>query len=307
MENMLLLNCLESVLGKSKKTASGNYAFHCPICNHHKPKLEIQLQTNTKGENPFHCWVCNTKGLQLPNLFKKVKTSREKVFELRSILGVSFKQDLEKTNTNVELPKEFKHLIADTSLEARQAKAYLKKRGITDTEIIKYNIGHITSGQYANSVIVPSYDSTYSINYFISRTLNPNASRKYDTPKCNKNEIIGFESLINWDLPIILVEGSFDAIAVRRNAIPLFGKSISQALMLKLVESSVKTIYIALDRDAQKDALNHALTLLNYGKEVYWVDMDDKDPSEMGFETFTEKLHNAQPLTFTDIMIKKLN
>ena len=120
---MLLLNCLESVLGKSKKTASGNYAFHCPICNHHKPKLEIQLQTNTKGENPFHCWVCNTKGLQLPNLFKKVKTSREKVFELRSILGVSFKQDLEKTNTNVELPKEFKHLIADTSLEARQAKA----------------------------------------------------------------------------------------------------------------------------------------------------------------------------------------
>ena len=304
---MLLLNCLESVLGKSKKTASGNYAFHCPICNHHKPKLEIQLQTNTKGENPFHCWVCNTKGLQLPNLFKKVKTSREKVFELRSILGVSFKQDLEKTNTNVELPKEFKHLIADTSLEARQAKAYLKKRGITDTEIIKYNIGHITSGQYANSVIVPSYDSTYSINYFISRTLNPNASRKYDTPKCNKNEIIGFESLINWDLPIILVEGSFDAIAVRRNAIPLFGKSISQALMLKLVESSVKTIYIALDRDAQKDALNHALTLLNYGKEVYWVDMDDKDPSEMGFETFTEKLHNAQPLTFTDIMIKKLN
>ena len=304
---MLLLNCLESVLGKSKKTASGNYAFHCPICNHHKPKLEIQLQTNTKGENPFHCWVCNTKGLQLPNLFKKVKTSREKVFELRSILGVSFKQDLEKTNTNVELPKEFKHLIADTSLEARQAKAYLKKRGITDTEIIKYNIGHVTSGQYANSVIVPSYDSTYSINYFISRTLNPNASRKYDTPKCNKNEIIGFESLINWDLPIILVEGSFDAIAVRRNAIPLFGKSISQALMLKLVESSVKTIYIALDRDAQKDALNHALTLLNYGKEVYWVDMDDKDPSEMGFETFTEKLHNAQPLTFADIMIKKLN
>ena len=307
MENMLLLNCLESVLGKSKKTASGNYAFHCPLCNHHKPKLEIQLQTNTKGENPFHCWVCNTKGLQLPNLFKKVKTSREKIFELRSILGVSFKQDLEKTNTNVELPKEFKHLIADTSLEARQAKAYLKKRGITDTEIIKYNIGHITSGQYANSVIVPSYDSTYSINYFISRTLNPNASRKYDTPKCNKNEIIGFESLINWDLPIILVEGSFDAIAVRRNAIPLFGKTISQALMLKLVESSVKTIYIALDRDAQKAALNHALTLLNYGKEVYWVDMDDKDPSEMGFEHFTEKLHNAQPLTFTDIMIKKLN
>jgi len=77
--------------------------------------------------------------------------------------------------------------------------------------------------------------------------------------------------------------------------------------MKKLVESNVKTIYIALDRDAKKDALDHALTLTNYGKEVYWVDMEDKDPSEMGFEQFTEKLHNATPLTFSDIMLLKIN
>jgi DNA primase len=307
MDNLLLLNCLESVLGKGKKSSSGNYAFNCPFCNHHKPKLEVKLQTNLKGENPYHCWVCNVKGLQLPTLFKKIKTPREKSIELRSILGVSEKIDLQKEHTEVKLPKEFKHLVADTSLEARRAKSYLKKRGIGEVEIIKYNIGHATSGQYANNVIIPSFNSNYNINYFVARSLDPKAYRKYDTPKCNKNEIVGFEALINWEMPIILVEGAFDAIAVRRNAIPLFGKSISQALMLKLVESSVKTIYIALDRDAQKAALNHALTLLNYGKEVYWVDMDDKDPSEMGFETFTEKLHNAQPLTFTDIMIKKLN
>jgi len=35
--------------------------------------------------------------------------------------------------------------------------------------------------------------------------------------------------------------------------------------------------------------------------------MDDKDPSEMGFEHFTEKLHNAFPLTFSDLMLKKIN
>jgi len=306
MENILLLNCLESVLGKGKKSSSGNYAFHCPFCNHHKPKLEIQLQTNLKGENFAHCWVCNYKTRQLPSLFKKLKTPKEKSLELRSILGVSEKADLQKTHTDVNLPKEFKHLIADTSLEARRAKSYLKKRGIGETELIKYNIGHATSGQYANHIIIPSYDKNYNINYFVARSLDPQAYRKYDTPKCNKNEIIGFEALINWNLPIILVEGSFDAIAARRNTIPLFGKSISQALMKKLVESSVKTIYIALDRDAKKDALIHAQTLLNYGKEIYWVNMEDKDPSEMGFEQFTEKLHDAQPLTFTDIMLLKM-
>jgi DNA primase len=307
MDNLLLLNCLESVLGKGKKSSSGNYAFNCPFCNHHKPKLEVKLQTNLKGENPYHCWVCNVKGLQLPTLFKKIKTPREKSIELRSILGVSEKIDLQKEHTEVRLPKEFKHLVADTSLEARRAKSYLKKRGIGETEIIKYNIGHATNGQYTNSIIIPSFNSNYNINYFVARSLDPKAYRKYDTPKCNKNGIIGFEALINWEMPIILVEGAFDAIAVRRNAIPLFGKSISNALMKKLVESNVKTIYIALDRDAKKDALDHALTLTNYGKEVYWVDMDDKDPSEMGFENFTEKLHNANPLTFSDIMLLKMD
>ena len=306
MENLLLLNCLESVLGAGKKSSSGNYAFKCPFCNHHKPKLEIQLQTNTKGENAYHCWICGTKGLKLPNLFKRIKVPYEKSIELHSILGTSPKKDLEKQEHQVQLPKEFIHLIADNSLEARRAKVYLKKRGITEQEIIKYNIGYATAGQYANRIIIPSYDSNFNVNYFVARSLDPNSTRKYDTPQCNKNDIIGFEAFINWSLPIILVEGSFDAIAVRRNTIPLFGKGIPNALMKKLVESSVKTIYIALDRDAQKAALNHAETLLNYGKEVYFIDMEDKDPSEMGFEQFTKLIHSAQPLDFMELMHKKL-
>jgi hypothetical protein len=40
--------------------------------------------------------------------------------------------------------------------------------------------------------------------------------------------IIGFENMINWNVPIVLCEGAFDAIAIKRNAIPLFGKNISK-------------------------------------------------------------------------------
>jgi DNA primase len=106
---------------------------------------------------------------------------------------------------------------------------------------------------------------------------------------------------------IIICEGIFDAIAIKRNAIPLFGKTISKALMKKLVESDVKTVYLALDQDAIKDALDHAMTLLNYGKSVYLVEMDNKDPSELGFEKFTKLLHNAHELTLLDLMMKKMN
>jgi hypothetical protein len=41
-------------------------------------------------------------------------------------------------------------------------------------------------------------------------------------------DIIGFELFINWNVPIILCEGVFDAIAIKRNAIPLLGKTIQK-------------------------------------------------------------------------------
>ena len=92
------------------------------------------------------------------------------------------------------------------------------------------------------------------MNYFVSRSLDENAEYKYNAPQCNKNEIIGFEYFINWNVPVMLCEGSFDAIAIKRNAVPLFGKTISKKLKIKLINPQVKTVYLALDNDALKEA-----------------------------------------------------
>ena len=43
MINELLVNLVNTVLGTSKRTARGNQAYHCPFCNHHKPKLEVNF------------------------------------------------------------------------------------------------------------------------------------------------------------------------------------------------------------------------------------------------------------------------
>jgi DNA primase len=119
-------------------------------------------------------------------------------------------------------------------------------------------------------------------------------------------DIIPFELFINWNLPIILCEGPFDAIAIKRNAIPLFGKNIQPALMKKIVTSKVQKIYIALDNDAIEKALEFCELLLNEGKEVYLVELKGKDPSEMGFEHFTKLIQNTTPLTNYKLMEKKL-
>ena len=308
MINAALLHTVNSVLGKGKETSSNNYAYKCPFCTHHKLKLEVNMVPNAKGENFWHCWVCNAKGKTLLGLFKKIKVSPDKIAELKSILGFTPKETVESTVVKVTLPKEYKPLInlSRTDIIAKHALMYLKKRGINKADILKYNIGYCEEGRYANRVIIPSYDADGSLNYFIARSIDPDSTKKYDAPKCNKNEIIGLEYFINWNVPVILCEGIFDAIAIKRNAVPLFGKSIPQSLMLKLVESEVKTVYLALDKDALKEALDYSQTLLDLGKEVYLIELEGKDPSDLGFENVTKLLHKAKPLSFADLLLKKI-
>ena len=308
MINNALLHTVNSVLGNGKKTSNNNYAYKCPFCTHHKQKLEINLQPNIKEETPWHCWVCNAKGKTLLGLFKKLKSSPDKISELKSILGFTPKETIVSTIVKVTLPKEYKPLVnlVRTDIVAKHALMYLKKRGITKSDILKYNIGYCENGKYSGRIIIPSYDKNSIINYFIARSFDPNSTKKYDAPKCNKNELIGFEYFINWNVPVILCEGIFDAIAIKRNAVPLLGKTIPRALMMKLIDPCVKTVYVSLDRDALKDALKYAEELLNLGKDVYLVDLQDKDPSDMGFEKFTKLVHDAEQLTLGELLYKKL-
>ena len=306
MENIhLVLGLLHKVIGRSKPSTKGNHAFHCPFCKHHKPKLEIDPSTGF-----YNCWTCQpaTKGRNLVNLLKKIQATSEQIAEMRSYFPNGKGEEQEKTYQTVELPKEFESLSkSSTKLSHRQAKSYILKRGLTEADITKYGIGYCETGKYRNSIIVPSYNSNGRLNYFISRSFEKDPSRKYNAPSCNKNDLIGFEYFINWKVPVILCEGIFDAIALKRNAIPLFGKTIPKALMMKLVQSDVKTVYLALDNDALKQSIGYAQQLIDLGKDVYLIELEGKDPSELGFENMTRFLHNAKQLTFSELLLKKMN
>ena len=155
-------------------------------------------------------------------------------------------------------------------------------------------------------LIIPSYDSSGKLNYFTSRSFKKDAFIKYKNPDVSR-DIVPFENMINWELPVILCEGPFDAMAIKRNVIPLLGKNIQPSLMKKLVLSKVNKIYIALDQDAIKQALNFCEKLLNQGKEVYLVELQGKDPSEMGFESFTKLIQKVTPLNQFKLMEKKIS
>jgi hypothetical protein len=303
MVNELLVNLVNSVLGTGKRTARGNQAYHCPFCHHSKPKLEVNFTENKQGNNPWNCWVCGKKGKKISTLFKQIEVSPEIFTQLKPL--VKSGSDVEEviSSTIVELPKEYKIFTDD--ITSRHALAYLKKRNLSKSDLLKYNIGYCEYGLYKNMVIIPSYDSTGRLNYFTARSFEKDPYTKYRNPETSR-DIIPFELFINWDLPIILCEGPFDAMAIKRNVIPLLGKNIQSSLMKKLVESKVQKIYIALDNDAISKALGFCEQLLDIGKEVYLVELEGKDPSEMGFENFTKLIQTVSPLTQYKLMEKKL-
>jgi len=306
MDYTFLLGSIENILGKSSKRARDNYAFYCPFCNHRKPKLEINMATNEEGKNFWECWVCQTRGQSIRSLLKQLKTPREKAAEILKYLPKGSFIEY-KGLSIVELPKEYQPLYSasTTSVIANMVRKYLYERGLTDNDFIKYGIGYATTGEYGGRVIIPSFSESNSLNFFVARTYDGNYF-KYKNPEASK-DIIFFENLINWNQPIILCEGVFDAIAIRRNAIPILGKSISNSLYKKIITSKVKDIYVALDTDARDQALNISEKFLNQGKRVFLIDLPDKDPSEMGFKAFTEHIQTAEELDLSGIMLHKLD
>ena len=304
MNKLRLVQLLESVLSKGNHNQQSNeITFHCPFCKHHKKKLNINLISEK-----WHCWVCGVGGHKIVGLFRKLKLEKRFFTDLSKIIGTtlsSFSKD--KSYETVSLPKEFNQLSSASSSnpEVRNALSYLRKRGLTSQDILKYNIGYCDSGKYGGMIIIPSYDEDGVLNFFTGRSYF-DVNFKHLNPTVSK-DIVGFGLFVNWDLPITIVEGAFDAIAIKRNAIPLFGKQILDKLKIKILEKGVKEINIALDKDAIKSAISMAQYFIGRGITVNFVDLPEEDPSELGFEKITKIIRNVESLTPKKLLEYKIN
>ena len=61
--------------------------------------------------------------------------------------------------------------------------------------------------------------------------------------------------------------------------------------------NNVKVIYICLDQDARKQAIETAEYFMANGVDVYFVDIKEKDPSDIGFGKINNILAETEKLT----------
>jgi DNA primase len=302
---LVVINILDDALGVGSSLKGNEQAHHCPFCHHHKKKLQINLDNQN-----WHCWVCNAKGRTINSLLRKLNVDIRSLSKLRDIYG-----DIDANTSFVEeepklfLPKEFKQLYIKPkgfNPTYNQVIVYLRNRGITAKDIIKYNIGYCEDGLYGGRVIIPSYDESGELNYFVARSFYEDEKMKYKNPPISRDVIV-FENQINWNEPIILVEGVFDSFSVKRNVIPLLGKFLLSKLKNKIMEKGVTDVTIMLDSDAVDDSTKHTEWFMKNGIKVKNIIPTDKDAGEMGFKKVNELLKGAKETGWDDLVLSKLN
>jgi hypothetical protein len=294
----------------SRKRKSGNeLVYFCPKCHHYKRKLEVCLDENNKFFGAFHCWTCNLSGnlYDLLGLSPTPERYKPRLAPLLKGIRPQWRRDDKQQDVELTLPSEFIPLSERSSrVEYKNAMAYLRRRRVLYEDILRYNIGYCESGKYEQCIVVPSYDACGNLNFFIARQYYDSPDIfAYRKPEVSVDNIVGFESFVNYKEPLNLVEGCFDAFAVRNNAIPLFGKYLSKKLREAMQLNHTKRVNMILDNDALDAAVGNYVRLHRDGIEVYLVCLDGKDPSEMGFERTHELIHNA--CEFDDMEMTKYN
>lgn len=311
-----IYNILVLFLGESKQgfysKETEQYQFCCPSCAEenggvpdNKFNLEVLL-SETEGMR-FHCWKCgDTNGMKGnvsklikryggKELYKEYKECvqeliNSKMYNIEAFTG--FTETL-KLQNEIKLPKTFKKIDISTC-KNKQLLSYLSCRKIDQKFIDRFNLGYTEwDGEdyaFRNRIIIPSYDSFGDLNYFIGRDYTGKGKIKYRNSDADKKEIIFQESLVDWDAPIYLCEGAFDAMRFPLNGISMLGKSLAKDSMLynALYNKANSTITIVLDGDTTEKETKRIYKLLNFGRlkgKIRYINMSRdckyKDMSEL--------------------------
>ena len=304
------LEILRDVLGRYR-ISNQEHLFLCPYCEHHKRKFSVNVEKNV-----YKCWVCDTRGLDIYQVIRK-HGSFENVREWRVLTNKvelngfenMFAESEEIKEEKVPIPPEFNTLTNhDLPLSARSAMNYLKKRGVTKEDILRWKIGYCRDGEYGNRIIIPSFGMAGDANFFVARSYS-NDWMRYKNPQVSR-DIIFNELYTDWDRDIVLVEGIFDAIRAYSigTSIPLLGSTLRvESKLFQQIVRHGSRVYLALDSDAERKSSSIASSLMRYGVDTYTLNTRGyEDVAEMPRDVLQQRKEQATVMDTNNYLLQRV-
>ena len=297
---------ITDILGYYRRLGD-EHLYHCPYCNHHKKKMSINFKNGY-----FKCWVCDSRGKNIYRIVRKFGTyeQRQKWLELDGRLDLSEFDKLfaalndEETVQTIDLPEEFvslcnKHLPR----KSKRAFDYLYDRGLTKKDIFRWKVGYCDKGRYSGRIVIPSFNNSGSVNYFIARSFVGH-QRRYLNPLCDR-DIIYNELYVDWDEPVTLVEGVFDAVVAGENSIPLLGSTLREnSKLFQAIVLNDVPVYLGLDPDADSKTRHMIKSMLKYDIELHLINLDGcEDVGSITKQEFIDRRNDSQEIDHDEFFL----
>ena len=272
------------------------YLVSCPICGDSTSHPHMHLNP-TKGV--YYCFHCGAKGH-----LKQLVDDYAHGARYKKSVSKKVDQAVDKIDFY-----DFSRIIAMVP-DALNTKAmdYLHERGMSDEEIVTYQVRLARYGKFAWRVVFPMVEER-KVVCFAGRKMPGVDGTKWRFPRRDETISTASETVYNINSvedhhTVVITEGIFDAINIERLSrggicgVALNGKRLHQPQLYKLLKlPKVETFCVMLDSDAKMETLTAAKQLSVYGKKVKICLLGSGEPEDIISEDeLAFRVENAQYL-----------
>jgi hypothetical protein len=312
--------------GAATQNKAGELLMQCPNCQ--RPKLCV----NTDKQS-WHCWYCQTKptikgygGLVslvalVDNLSEAkafdfiVKEAREPpICDLDELQRLAKRLGALQTPVFAwAFPIEWPSYCRKIQKDDPEVWPFLEHRGITEDQVMHFDLRYCYAGRYRHRVIFPVYERGHFVYFQARATWRPEEQQegtyfKSLNPSSRDLQGVGKKDLVmNLDSArrferVVIVEGPVDCVHAGPEAVCTFGNTIHALQIQKMLRQGVQKVDLMWDGPDEKnprgawDAMEKAAPQLKaYFKEVRLVYLPWGDPGSMSREEILAFRQTARP------------
>lgn len=233
------------------ETSGGSeIAVRCPFCQDERPRLYANAETGA-----WICFRCEERGgpyrllrevveldhFQAMRAWERIKSKETRPPPLRP------KVEQVPVEQGITMPPEVHPLLSPRASSERIFWDYLRRRGLSATEVRQNRMGFALRGSYAYRVVIPVYSEGVMWT-FVARSIIGGEPKTLHPPGSHPGHaLFGIDRVTS---PLIyLVEGIFDAIKIGTDAVASLGTNLSARQRALLRHRGVKAVVLLWDGD----------------------------------------------------------